>query len=141
MLWPAWPFDEALGCHPGARRSGLHRRNLTHVAGRVTRGAIPFEIIVVDDGSTDDTAAVSREFARRDPEVALVRNDGRHGFGMAVRAGLQQITGDAVAIVMADGSDSPEDLVAVLPQAAGRLRLRLRIALHPGRPRDRLPGA
>jgi dolichol-phosphate mannosyltransferase len=45
------------------------------------------------------------------PEVRLVQNRGRHGFGMAVRCGLQAVTGEAVAIVMADGSDSPEDVV------------------------------
>jgi len=43
--------------------------------------------------------------------VRLVENRGRHGFGMAVRAGLQEVTGDAVAIVMADGSDSPDDVL------------------------------
>jgi dolichol-phosphate mannosyltransferase len=36
----------------------------------------------------------------------------RNGYGFAVRAGLAQYTGDAVAIVMADGSDSPQDLVS-----------------------------
>ena len=33
------------------------------------------------------------------------------GFGFAVRAGLDEFTGDAVAVVMADGSDAPEDVV------------------------------
>ncbi len=41
-----------------------------------------------------------------------MRNQGRHGFGMAVRAGLAAATGDAVAIMMADGSDIAGDLVA-----------------------------
>ena len=44
-------------------------------------------------------------------EIRLVQNTGRYGFGMAVRCGLHEATGDAVAIVMADGSDSPEDVV------------------------------
>ena len=38
-------------------------------------------------------------------------NTGAHGFGHAVRCGLDAFTGDAVTIVMADGSDSPDDLV------------------------------
>src|SRR5262249_14704933 len=37
-------------------------------------------------------------------------NTGRHGFGMAVRCGLDAATGDAVAVVMADGSESPDDV-------------------------------
>jgi dolichol-phosphate mannosyltransferase len=72
---------------------------------------IPFEIVVVDDGSTDRTAACVRQLLESYPGVRLVSNTGRHGFGMAVRAGLAQATGEAIAIMMADGSDSPEDLV------------------------------
>jgi dolichol-phosphate mannosyltransferase len=73
--------------------------------------SIPSEIIVVDDGSRDDTAERVRAFALRNPEVVLVPNEGRHGFGMAVRCGLDHMTGDAVAVMMADASDSPDDLV------------------------------
>jgi dolichol-phosphate mannosyltransferase len=74
-------------------------------------GSIPFEIIVVDDGCTDSTAPLVRELSSRRPEVRIVENRDRHGFGMAVRAGISQFRGDAVAIVMADGSDSAADLV------------------------------
>ena len=70
-----------------------------------------YEIVVVDDGSTDATADCLRAFSDRHPQVVPVTNNGRHGFGMAIRYGLTQISGDAVAIVMADGSDSPEDLL------------------------------
>ncbi len=43
--------------------------------------------------------------------LRLVFNTGVHGYGMAVRAGLRHSTGDAVAIMMADNSDNPRDLV------------------------------
>jgi dolichol-phosphate mannosyltransferase len=64
--------------------------------------------VVVDDGSTDQTAARVQQSMERHPGVRLVTNTGRHGFGMAVRAGLAQATGEALAVMMADGSDSPE---------------------------------
>jgi dolichol-phosphate mannosyltransferase len=75
------------------------------------QASIPFEVIVVDDGSSDSTGAYVMELAGRYPEIRLVRNAGRHGFGMAVRLGLERFTGDAVAVMMADGSDSPLDLI------------------------------
>ena len=73
---------------------------------------IEHEVIVVDDSSTDGTAARGRRLASGHPQVRCLPSPFRNGFGFAVRAGLDAFEGDAVAIVMADGSDSPEDLVA-----------------------------
>lgn len=73
---------------------------------------IEHEIVVVDDSSTDDTFALVSAFGEHSPEVRVVRSPYRGGFGFAVRAGLEAFTGDAVAIVMADGSDHPDDIVA-----------------------------
>lgn len=87
-------------------------QTLSAVVNALRAAAISCEIIVVDDGSVDESAALVRGFAVRNPEVALVENHGRHGFGMAVRLGLQSMTGDAVAVMMADASDSPGDLVS-----------------------------
>jgi dolichol-phosphate mannosyltransferase len=70
-----------------------------------------FELVVVDDGSSDGTADVVARTVDGDERVRVVRNEGAHGFGHAVRHGLEQYTGDAVAIVMADGSDDPRDVI------------------------------
>jgi dolichol-phosphate mannosyltransferase len=78
---------------------------------RLRREGIDYELVVVDDGSNDATPDQVASRAAVDPGVRLVRNTGAHGFGHAVRCGLDAFTGDAVAIVMADGSDSPDDLV------------------------------
>jgi dolichol-phosphate mannosyltransferase len=72
---------------------------------------IPYEILVIDDASTDSTADRVRNLAGANPGIRLVQNTGRHGFGLAVRKGLEYFKGDCVAIFMADASDSPEDLV------------------------------
>lgn len=72
---------------------------------------IEHEVIVVDDSSTDRTAAVVEGIAADHPQVRCLPSPNRGGFGLTVRAGLDAFEGDAVAIVMADGSDSPDDLV------------------------------
>jgi dolichol-phosphate mannosyltransferase len=72
---------------------------------------IPYEIIVVDDGSSDGTCNRVLRLSSEDSGIRLIENLGRNGFGMAIRAGLTQSTGDVIAIMMADASDSPRDLV------------------------------
>jgi dolichol-phosphate mannosyltransferase len=72
---------------------------------------IEHEVIVVDDSSTDGTAAVVEGLSASHSQVRCLPSPFRNGFGFAVRAGLDAFEGDTVAIVMADGSDSPRDLV------------------------------
>lgn len=75
------------------------------------RESIPYEVMIVNDNSTDGTEDVLKELTCQDSHVRYVNNYPPHGFGLAVRCGLQHFTGDIVAIYMGDGSDSPEDLV------------------------------
>ena len=72
---------------------------------------IDYEILVIDDSSGDGTADVVNGLFERNPDVRCIRSHLPPGFGHAVRVGLQVYTGDAVAIMMADRSDSPKDLV------------------------------
>ncbi len=73
-------------------------------------GISDLEILIVDDGSSDDTSAIVDAMADEDSRVVLVQNPGRSGYGCAVRLGLEQFTGDAVIVTMADASDSPADV-------------------------------
>jgi dolichol-phosphate mannosyltransferase len=89
-----------------------------HIAGTVTAlaaalraAAIKFEILVVNDNSRDRTAQILAELAPSHPELRVVDNAPPNGFGFAIRRGLSEFRGDAVAIVMADLSDDPADLV------------------------------
>jgi dolichol-phosphate mannosyltransferase len=73
---------------------------------------IPHEIVVVDDGSKDRTWSVLQELKNNHiSALAPVLNPGPHGFGRAIRYGIENTKGDAVVIMMADESDSPRDAV------------------------------
>lgn len=78
----------------------------------LSREGIDHEVIVVDDSSSDRTSAAVEDVATSHPQVRCLPSPYPRGFGFAVRAGLDAFEGDAVAIVMADGSDSPADLVS-----------------------------
>ncbi len=73
---------------------------------------IPHEILVVNDNSTDNTLELLTGLQKIIPELVYVSNTPPNGFGYCVRKGLKHFSGECVAIVMADQSDSPDDLVA-----------------------------
>jgi len=67
-----------------------------------------YEIIYVDDGSTDQTAAVLGEFREKDEAVAVIELSRNFGKEVAISAGLDHAQGDAVVIIDADLQDPPE---------------------------------
>jgi dolichol-phosphate mannosyltransferase len=72
---------------------------------------IDYEIVVVNDDSEDTTEAVIAAIGAENPRVRVHKSHYERGFGNAIRAGLDVFEGDAVAIVMADASDDPRDLL------------------------------
>ena len=72
---------------------------------------IDHEVLVVNDKSKDNTVKVLNMLCEKYQNVNYVTNDGPNGFGNAIRYGLERFSGDCVAIMMADLSDSPYDLI------------------------------
>ncbi len=68
------------------------------------------EIVVVDDGSRDGTAAVVEKHALSDPRIRLLKNPGNRGKGYAVRHGMQEARGEWVLFSDADLSAPIEEL-------------------------------
>jgi dolichyl-phosphate beta-glucosyltransferase len=67
------------------------------------------EVIVVNDGSLDDTASVVRKFAEGDPAIILIDNAVNKGKGQSIRDGVQGATGDIILFTDADNSTPIED--------------------------------
>ncbi len=96
---------------PARDEEGCIASTIEHLHVELRLQRIPHEIIVVDDGSTDQTAQIVTDIGARIPEARLVQNGPSHGFGRAINCGLQNMRGDAVVIMMADESDDCRDVV------------------------------
>ena len=82
------------------------------LAARLDAENFDYEILVVNDASRDTTEAVVIDLQTAFPHLRHVNNPGPHGYGCAVRHGLDHFRGGAVVVAMADGSDAPGDVVA-----------------------------
>jgi len=95
---------------PARDEEGSIRATIAALQHELELQGISHEIIVVDDGSRDRTWQLLQECAEACRELRPVQNNGAHGFGRAVIAGLDRMRGDAVVIMMADESDDPRDV-------------------------------
>jgi polyisoprenyl-phosphate glycosyltransferase len=87
---------------------------MTRMAARLIE--LEYEIIYVDDGSQDGTAAILEQLQETDPCVRVLRLSRNFGHQIAVTAGLEHAAGDVVALIDADLQDPPE----VIPQMVAR---------------------
>ena len=96
---------------PAQNEEGSVGATVEGVVAALEGAEIDYEVVVVNDDSEDSTEAVVAAIGESNPRVRVHRSHLERGFGNAIRAGLDVFEGDAVAIVMADASDSPADLV------------------------------
>jgi len=79
------------------------------------RSDIPMEVLVVDDGSRDRTAALVEETATGFPALRLVRQVPNQGKGAAVRRGILEAAGEFILFADADGATPIAELDRLLP--------------------------
>ncbi len=94
---------------PAFNESGRIPATLESILACIRSRGWQAEVIVVNDGSTDSTAQVVREIARRAPEVRLVENPANHGKGYSVRNGMMQAQGEVVMFTDSDLSAPIEE--------------------------------
>ena len=96
---------------PAHDEAGSIAQTLRTTVETLERARIEHEVLVVDDASGDGTPELVEVLAADHPQVRCLRSHHPRGFGYTVRSGLDAFSGDAVAVMMADGSDDPADLV------------------------------
>src|SRR6516164_2553829 len=96
---------------PAQNEAGCIASTVEHLHLELRLNNIPHEIVVVDDGSTDETWRILNGLQNANPSLRLIQNPGPKGFGRAVICGLNEVKGDAVVIMMADESDDCRDVV------------------------------
>src|ERR1700756_3147817 len=94
-------------------------RTIAQLVEQITKvfGSTSFEVVLVNDGSQDDSEAVCARLAERIPQIVvfvhLSRNFGEHN---AVLAGFMQSRGRYVAVLDDDGQNPPEEVVRMLDE-------------------------
>lgn len=96
---------------PACNEEGQIEETVRNLHSTLIVSQIENEILIINDNSKDDTENILKKVCIELQHVRYLNNKGPNGFGFAVRCGLENFNGDAVAIYMADGSDLPEDVV------------------------------
>ena len=73
-------------------------------------GLCTYEIVYVDDGSTDSTAAEIRNLLEKTPQLRLLRHAQSYGQSAAIRSGVRAARGDWIATLDGDGQNDPADI-------------------------------
>ncbi|AFM43027.1 glycosyl transferase [Desulfosporosinus acidiphilus SJ4] len=87
---------------------------LGHCLDTLIQGGPEIEVIVVDDGSTDNTAAVAQEYCDRFPAIVRLEQKENGGHGSAVNRGLEVATGEYFKVVDSDDWLDPSDFLSLL---------------------------
>jgi dolichol-phosphate mannosyltransferase len=96
---------------PAHNEEGSIEETINSIENVLERENITHEIIVINDNSNDNTEYILTNLMKYNSNLFYYNNKGSNGFGNAIIFGLQKYTGDCVAIMMADLSDDPEDLL------------------------------
>ena len=95
---------------PTYNEAGCIDANVQKIVAYLAAKFYSFEVVVVDDGSTDNTPQQVAQAAQREPRIKLIRFSANRGKGFAVREGVLRAQGDAVFFTDADLSTPVEEI-------------------------------
>ncbi len=104
VIIPAYKEGERIG------------RNLLEIDQYLKKQTYTYEILIIVDGSPDNTAEVARNYSLQIPHMRVVENTENHGKGYVVRQGLLEAKGQRRLFMDADGSTSITHLDTFLPE-------------------------
>ena len=96
---------------PAHNEAGCIKSTVCGLHQALVAEGIQHELLVVNDNSTDETEDILLELEKTIAELRHLNNSPPNGFGLAVRMGLENFSGEVVAVVMADRSDAPGDVI------------------------------
>ena len=96
---------------PAKNEEGNLEETIKEINNILLKKNIQHEIIVINDHSSDATLKILNLLKNNIHELKIINNTGKPGYGFTVRLGLENYSGEIIAIMMADGSDSPKDLI------------------------------
>jgi dolichol-phosphate mannosyltransferase len=92
---------------------------LVHEIVAALRGVVPFEIVYVDDHSSDNTLATLRGLKAQVPELRVIRHASQGGQSAAIRNGVKAARGEWIATLDGDGQNDPADIPKLITQRDG----------------------
>ncbi|MCD6149774.1 glycosyltransferase family 2 protein [bacterium] len=104
VIIPAYKEGERIG------------RTLLEIEKYLSGRSFDYEVLVVDDGSPDNTSEIAENYSAQVRNLRVIKNDKNHGKGFVVRQGLLEARGDYRLFMDADGSTSITHLDKFLPE-------------------------
>lgn len=103
---------------PAYNEEAVIAATITDLCSHLDDTGLRYELIVVDDASSDRTGEIVADLAGAHPAIRPVHNPGPNGYGFAIRKGLEIYEGDAAVVVTSDGADAPKDVEAYFRKIA-----------------------
>lgn len=103
---------------PAYNEAGILATTVSDLRSALQGLAVPFEIVIVDDGSRDGTGPLADRLAAGDPAVRVVHHPRNLGYGAALKSGFAAARHEWVFLMDADGQFDPHELPAFARAAA-----------------------